>query len=86
MNAPIKVFLITPTTLHMRTLRRMFFNRPGTLYQTPQALVVKMDPFRGQEALVPAIDGFNAQGHRLWWLQNRQVVLCLTPGQPRSGP
>jgi hypothetical protein len=72
---------------HVRTLRRTFFNRPGTLYQTPQALIVKVDPFGGQEALVPAIDEFNAQGHRLPWLQNRQVVLCLTPpGQPHSGP
>ena len=72
---------------HVRTLRRMFFNRPGTMYQTPQALIVKVDPFGGQEALVPAIDDFNAQGHRLPWLQNRQVVLCLTPpGQPHSGP
>ena len=72
---------------HVRTLRRMFFNRPGMMYQTPQALIVKMDPFGGQEALVPAIDEFNAQEHRLPWVQNRQVVLCLTPhGQPHSGP
>jgi hypothetical protein len=71
----------------VRTLRRMFFNRPGTIYQTAQALIVKVDPFGGQEALEAAIDEFNAQEHRLPWLQNRQVVLCLTPhGQPRSGP
>ena len=75
------------TGCHVRTLRRTFFNRPGTMYQTPQALIVNLDPFGGQEALVPAIDGLNAQEHRLPWLQNRQVVLSLTPhAQPRSGP
>jgi hypothetical protein len=72
---------------HLRTLRRTFFNRPGTLYQTPQALIVCLDPFSGQEALVPVIDDFNAERHRLPWLQNRQVVLCLTPHPgARHGP
>jgi hypothetical protein len=72
---------------HVRTLRRMFFHRPGTLYQTPEALVVHLDPFRGQEALVPVVDDFNAARHRLPWLANRQVVLSLTPlAQPRAGP
>jgi len=33
------------------TLRRQFFNRPGRLYRTPEALLVYLDPFRGQEAL-----------------------------------
>jgi hypothetical protein len=72
---------------HIRTLRRNFFNRPGTLYQTPEALIVSLDPFPGQEALIPVIDEFNAQAHRLPWLENRQVVVCLTPqAQPRAGP
>jgi hypothetical protein len=72
---------------HIRTLRRTFFNRPGTLYQTAQALIVQLDPFKAQGALTPVIDEFNAQGHRLPWLDNRQVVLCLTPqAAPRSGP
>ena len=35
----------------VRTLRRLFFNRPGTLYETPEALVVRLDPFGAQEAL-----------------------------------
>lgn len=64
---------------HVRTLRRQFFNRPGQLYQTPEALVVLVEPFAGQEALVPVIDEFNAAGHRLPWLEDRQVVLSLTP-------
>jgi hypothetical protein len=77
---------------HIRTLRRMFFNRAGELYGTPEALVVCLDPFAGQEALVPVIDEFNAAGHRLPWLDNRRVVISLTPrppragGQPRGGP
>jgi len=67
------------TGSHIQTLRRCFFNRPGTLYQTPRALMVHLDPFAGQEALVPVIDEFNAARHRLPWLQDRQVVLSLTP-------
>ena len=72
---------------HVRTLRRTFWDRPGTLYQTPQALVVQLDRFRGQEALAPAVDAFNAEGHRMPWLENRRVVVSLTPSaQPRAGP
>jgi hypothetical protein len=72
---------------HVRTIRRMFINRPGTMYQTPEALLVCFDPFAGQEALIPAIDQFNAQEHRLPWLGNRLVVLCLSPHLPRRrGP
>jgi hypothetical protein len=71
----------------VRTLRRLFFNRPGALYETPEALVVRLDRFAGQEALTPVIDAFNAAGHRLPWLENRKVVVSLTPeDQPRSGP
>ena len=72
---------------HVRTLRRKFFERPGTLYQTPEALIVQLDPFGGQEALVPVVDAFNAARHRLPWLEDRQVVVSLTPpGRPRAGP
>lgn len=72
---------------HIRTLRRKFFNRPGRLYCTPEALIVYLDRFAGQEALIPCIDEFNAARHRLPWLENRQVVVSLTPN-PRceSGP
>jgi hypothetical protein len=70
---------------HVGTLRREFFNRPGTLYQTPEALIVNLDPFGGQEALIPVIDDFNAAAHRLPWLGDRRVVLCLTP-HGRAGP
>jgi hypothetical protein len=72
---------------HVRTLRRTFINRPGVLYGTPTSLVVQWEPFAGQEALVPVIDEFNAAGHRLPWLDNRRLVLCLTPrGRPARGP
>jgi hypothetical protein len=72
---------------HVRTMRRMFFDRPGTLYETPEALIVHLDRFGGQEALVPVVDEFNAARHRLPWLENRQIVVSLTPsGQPRAGP
>jgi len=72
---------------HVRTVRRMFFDRPGTLYETPEALIVQLDPFAGQEAAAPVVDDFNATGHRLPWLENRQVVISLTPhARPRAGP
>jgi hypothetical protein len=70
---------------HVGTLRRKVFNRPGTLYQTPEALIVSLDPFRGQEALIPVIDDANANGHRLPWLDNRRLVIALTP-HGRAGP
>jgi len=69
---------------HIRTLRRTFFKRPGVLYQTPEALIVSIDPFHGQEALIPLVDAFNDFGHRLPWLANRQVVLSLTPNRVSS--
>ena len=72
---------------HVQTLRRQFFNRPGQLYETPEALIVYLDPFAGQEALVPVIDTINAKQHRLPWLDNRRLVMSLTPtAQARSGP
>jgi len=70
---------------HLRTIRRAFLNRPGLVYGTPTALVVQWDPFAGQEALEPVIDRFNAAGHRIPWLENRRVVLSLTPRR-RDGP
>jgi hypothetical protein len=71
---------------HVRTLRRLFFNRPGTLYETSEALIVHVDRFGGQEALIPLVDEFNAAGHRLPWLENRRVVISLAPaGSPGKG-
>lgn len=72
---------------HVKTMRRRFLNRPGQLYETAEALIVYLDPFAGQEALEPGIDALNRQQHRLPWLENRRLVLSLTPCQPaRAGP
>jgi hypothetical protein len=72
---------------HVRTLRRKFFKRPGQLDSTPEALLVYLGPFTGQEALVPGVDQFNAAGHRVAWLENRRVVISLTPrSRTRAGP
>ncbi|HSQ09615.1 MAG TPA: hypothetical protein VLN25_03215 [Burkholderiaceae bacterium] len=64
---------------HVRTLRRKFFHRPGQLYETPAALIVHLDPFSGQDELLPIIDQLNAGRHRLPWLDNRRLVVSLTP-------
>jgi hypothetical protein len=72
---------------HVRTLRRKYFNRPGQLYETPEALIVYLDPFPGQDELLPVINDLNAGNHRLPWLDNRRLVMSLTaPGQARAGP
>jgi hypothetical protein len=72
---------------HVRTLRRKFFNRPGRLYETSEALIVYLDPFAGQDELEPVIDRLNAGHHRLPWLDNRRLVMSLTPTAPiHSGP
>ncbi len=72
---------------HVRTMRRKFFNRPGKLYETPEALIVYLDPFTGQDELLPVIDDLNAGNHRLPWLDNRRLVMSLTPsGEARAGP
>jgi hypothetical protein len=72
---------------HVATARRTFFNRPGRLYLTPKALIVQLDPFAEQDALTPLIDSVNHQSARLPWLDDRRLVLCLTPtSRPRAGP
>ena len=45
---------------HPRTLRRTFLARPGTLRETPEALLVDLDWFPEQEALHPLVDALNA--------------------------
>ena len=69
---------------HVSTLRRKFFNRPGQLYSTPEALIVYLDPFAEQEALLPEIDKVNAGQHRLPWLDNRRLVISVRPRE-KSG-
>jgi hypothetical protein len=64
---------------HVDTLRRTFLNRPGQLYCTPEALIVYLDPFKDQEELQPLADEINAQQLRIPWLEDRRLVLSLTP-------
>ena len=72
---------------HVQTLRRVIFNRPGELYCTSEALIVFLEPFRGQDALLPLIDEVNAQECRLPWLGNRRLVISTSPcPRARSGP
>lgn len=72
---------------HVSTLRRKFFNRPGQVYETSEALIVYLDPFAGQGELLPLIDQVNRGNHRLPWLDNRRLVMSLTPrGETRAGP
>jgi hypothetical protein len=71
----------------IRTIRRKFLNRPGQLYLTPQALIVYLDKFSQQDELTSVIDHFNAQHHRIPWLQNRLLVMSIPPpSRPRAGP
>ena len=72
---------------HVATLRRKFFNRPGQLYETSEALIVYLDPFAGQDELLPLIDKLNTGTHRLPWLDNRRLVMSLSPSaETRAGP
>lgn len=68
------------------TLRRTYFNVQGDLYCTPRALIVYLKEFREQDRLIAYIDRFNAANHRVPWLENRQLILSLSPHAPRAGP
>jgi hypothetical protein len=72
----------------LRTLRRKFFNRPGKLYCTPTSVIVYFDrEFRQQDDLLPMIDRINAEHHRIPWMDNRLLVLSISPDdRPRAGP
>jgi hypothetical protein len=72
----------------IRTLRRTFFNRPGKLYSTPTSVIVYFDrEFRYQADLLPTIDRINNEQHRIPWMNNRRLVLSVSPPcEPRAGP
>ena len=70
----------------MRTIRRTLFNRPGDIYLTPEAVIVWLEEFGEQEALLPVLDRFNAAEHRVPWLDDRLLVLSLPPPATRAGP
>ena len=69
---------------HVDTLRRSFLNRPGQLYCTPEAFIVYLDAFKDQEELQPLADEMNAQQLRIPWLENRRLLLSLTPRHSTS--
>jgi hypothetical protein len=71
---------------HVSTLRRKFFNRPGRLYLTPEALIVYLDPFAEQDALLPEIDRLNAKRRRIPWLDGRLLVISVAPDDRGPGP
>jgi hypothetical protein len=68
--------------VHVSTLRRTFFNRPGSIYLTPSALIVQLDRFSEQEELIPLVDSLNKQACHIPWLDGRRLVMSLSP--PRS--
>ncbi len=47
--------------------------------------VAQLDRFGGQQSVEAVVDAFNAERHRLPWLENRQVVVSLTPLPRRQG-
>lgn len=71
---------------HVRTIRRTFLNLPGDIYLTPEAVIIWLDPFGEQNALLPLLDQFNAAEHRVPWLDNRLLVLSLPRPDIRAGP
>jgi hypothetical protein len=64
---------------HVSTLRRTFFDRSGDIYLTPNALIVHLDPFSDQNDLIPLVDSVNQQAHRIPWLDDRRLVMSLSP-------
>jgi hypothetical protein len=70
----------------VNTVRRTFFNHQGDLYCTPNALIVYLEEFPEQDFLIDYIDRFNAACHRVPWLENRQLILSLSPHPARAAP
>jgi hypothetical protein len=69
---------------HPRTLRRTFLNRPGTLRETPQALVVELDRFPQQDALCPLVEAVNAARVRILGAggKSRRLLMVLAEQGP----
>ena len=68
------------THAHPRTLRRTFLNRPGTLRETPAALLVELDWFPQQAALRPLVKALNAAQIQLPGPggRRRRLLMALT--------
>jgi hypothetical protein len=68
---------------HPRTLRRLFFTRPGRLWLTPKELIVQPDFFPEQGHIEHVIQEINAKEHRIPWLKDRRLVIALSPDPRR---
>ena len=68
---------------HLRTIRRTFFNRPGNIYLTPEAVIVWLEDVEADDSVLKLIDRLNAAEHRLPWLDNRLLVMSLPTSAKR---
>ncbi len=69
---------------HLSTLRRTFFNQPGSVYLTPNTLIVHLNTFARQDDLIPLVDSVNKQECHIPWLGDRRLVMSMTPNA--AGP
>jgi hypothetical protein len=44
-----------------------------------------LDRFKGQQVWEPVVDDFNRDCHRIPWLEDRRLVIALTP-RGHAGP
>jgi len=49
-------------------------------------LIVYLDSFAEQDALLPVIDRVNARRHRIPWLDNRLLVISVASDDRGPGP
>jgi hypothetical protein len=68
---------------HPRTLRRLFFTRPGRLWRTPKELIVQPDFFPEQVHIEHLVREINAKEYRIPWLMDRRLVIALSPDPRR---
>ena len=72
---------------HVSTLRRTFFNQPGSIYLTPNTLIVHLNSFARQDDLIPLVDSVNKQGCHIPWLGDRRLVMSMAPNASNAaGP
>jgi hypothetical protein len=55
------------------SLMRHFLLRGGSLYATPEELIVALDPFGSRQVLTDYIEQLNAAEHHIPWLGNRRL-------------
>jgi len=65
--------------LQVATLVRRFILRPGRLYLQAGHLIVQLEPFRGQDGLLPFIQQVNARRLAIPWLANLILRIEVAP-------